>query len=291
VIVIGAQKCGTSALHYYLDLHPEVAMSRPKELNFFLDHSAPDRRDTLLAPGERHLVAPGERNFSRGLDWYAERFPRGARVRGESSPGYTAPWFPEVAERMASVVPDAKLVFIVRDPIERALSHYLHFRADGRERRPADEALAHLDGPYVVRSRYHAALEPYLRHFPRSSVLVISGEDLLRRRRETMREVYAFVGVDDSFWSPKHERERNRTERAGAVQWTARRLASTRLGRLAYRLPEDAKWAVERLAPARRSAARPVLGDAVSERLRSHLRGDAARLRELTGKAFADWSV
>ena len=290
VIVIGAQKCGTSALHYYLGLHPDVAMSDPKELNFFLDAAAPDRREALVGKAERHLAAPGERNWSMGIDWYAERFDAEAPVRGESSPKYTAPWFPDVAERMAAVVPRARLVFCVRDPIERAISHYLHFRSDGRERRDADDALAHLDGPYVVRSRYHASLEPFLRHFPREQVLVLPAEHLLRQRREVIQEVYRFVGVDDSFWSPKLDRERNRGERVGGLQWATRRLGSTRPGRLAYRLPDEVKWTLERLAPGR-SAARPVLTSALRERLRAHFRDDVARLRELTGKDFAGWSV
>src|ERR687894_2292944 len=68
LIVIGAQKCGTSVLHYYLSLHPEVSMSRPKELNFFIE----------------------ERNWPRGLDWYKSQFDGDARVRGEASPNYTA---------------------------------------------------------------------------------------------------------------------------------------------------------------------------------------------------------
>src|SRR6266480_7909195 len=68
LIVLGAQKCGTSGLHYYLSLHPEVWMSRPKELNFFLE----------------------ERNWNRGVDWYRRHFDPDARVRGEASPNYTA---------------------------------------------------------------------------------------------------------------------------------------------------------------------------------------------------------
>src|SRR3954453_13232385 len=68
LVVVGAQKCGTSGLHYYLGLHPEISMSRPKELNFFIE----------------------ERNFSRGVDWYRRHFGPAARVGGESSPKYTA---------------------------------------------------------------------------------------------------------------------------------------------------------------------------------------------------------
>lgn len=157
LIVIGAMKCGTTALHRYLDLHPDVAMSEPKELNFFI---GPER----LAEGcEPPAWLAG--NWHRGLEWYARQF-RPAPVRGEASPGYTSPSSPEAPERMARVLPGARLVYAVRDPVERAVSQYLHHRADGTERRPIEEALLDPSSQYVERGLYHARLEPYLKRFP-----------------------------------------------------------------------------------------------------------------------------
>ena len=104
LIVIGAAKCGTTSLHEYLDLHPEVAMSREKELDFFVE----------------------EKHWGRGVEWYAAQF-EDAPVRGESSPSYTAyPRYRGVPERIRRVVPDAKLVYLVRDPVERIVSHFVH---------------------------------------------------------------------------------------------------------------------------------------------------------------------
>ena len=88
-------------------------MSKPKELNFFIE----------------------ERNWPRGIDWYKAQFDADARVRGEASPNYTA--FPQhqgVPERMASVVPDAKLIYMVRDPLERIAAHWVHNYAKRREK-------------------------------------------------------------------------------------------------------------------------------------------------------------
>src|SRR5919106_4193832 len=94
-VIIGAQKCGTTALHSYLSRHPEVSMSRPKELDFFVEGA----------------------NWEKGVDWYRSRFDGAAKARGESSPNYTAhPMLAGVPERMAELVPDAKLIFMVRDP-------------------------------------------------------------------------------------------------------------------------------------------------------------------------------
>lgn len=150
LIVIGAMKCGTTALHRYLDLHPEVAMSEPKELNFFF---GPERLDERDEPAARSAG-----NWHRGVGWYAMQF-RPAPVRGEASPGYTSPSFPEAAERMARVVPEARLVYAVRDPVARAVSQYLHHRADGTERRPIEEALLDPASQYLARSLYHERLE------------------------------------------------------------------------------------------------------------------------------------
>jgi hypothetical protein len=226
LIVIGAMKCGTTALHRYLDLHPDVAMSEPKELNFFC---GPEQRPN----DEDGTAAWMAGNWHRGVRWYAARF-RPAPVRGEASPGYTSPSFPEAAERMLRVVPNARLVYAVRDPVERAVSQYLHHRADGTEKRPIEEALLDPASQYLERSLYHARLEPYLARFPREQILICAQEDLSSNRRETVRELYRFAGVDDSFRSPKQN-----------LRWNVARSAPVSLDgalrrRLVALLSEDA---------------------------------------------------
>ena len=141
LIVIGAQKCGTSGLHYYLSLHPEVSMSTPKELNFFI----------------------AERNFQRGLEWYSRHFDPAARCRGEASPNYTAyPQHLGVPERIAEVVPDVRLVYIVRDPIERITAHFVHNYAKRREKGDMRATLTHPNTSYVTRSTYFMQLQRFL---------------------------------------------------------------------------------------------------------------------------------
>jgi hypothetical protein len=226
LIVIGAMKCGTTALHRYLGMHPDVAMSEPKELNFFCGPERPvdsgDERSAWLAG-----------NWHRGVGWYAAQF-RPAPVRGEASPGYTSPSFPEAAERMLCVVPGARLVYAVRDPIERAVSQYLHHRVDGTERRSIGEALLDPGSQYLDRSRYHERLEPYLARFPTERIFICAQEDLATRPRETLRELYRFAGVDDSFRPPADDR-RPYTSR-GAQATLGERLRR----RLAAELSEDA---------------------------------------------------
>ena len=167
-------KAGTSSLHYYVDAHPDIAMTRAKELNFFsLD-----------------------RIWAKGTHWYGKQFDPRSRVRGESSPSYSKyPHVPSVPERMATIVPDAKLIYLVRDPIDRAVSHYVHVSESGRDDRTLNEALSQLErNPYLDCSSYAMQLDRYLGHFPRSRILVVQSEALRTRREETLRSIFRFLG-------------------------------------------------------------------------------------------------
>lgn len=188
LVVIGAMKAGTSALHAYLGAHPQVAMSRTKELNFF---NGPDR-----APSgdPSHWWVNGQ--WHRGLAWYATQFDPTATARGEASPAYTSPTFPEVAARMAEVLPDVRLLYAVREPFARALSQYAHHRRDGAERRTPEEALLDEGSHYLARSRYVERLRPFLDLFARDQLHVVVAERLLRHRDDEMRRVFTHVGVD-----------------------------------------------------------------------------------------------
>jgi hypothetical protein len=199
VVLIGAMKCGTSALHAFLDRHPQIAMSEPKELNFFFGPVAGTGQDW-----DRGWAAG---NWSRGVDWYAGHFPADAPVRGESSPGYTSPDHPDVAERMAATIPGARLIYLVRDPIARAVSQYHHHRDEGTERRPIGEAILDPASQYVSRGLYHERLRPFLSCFPPEQILVVAQEELRDRPAATLRRVFQHAGADDTFWCVSYVRD------------------------------------------------------------------------------------
>jgi hypothetical protein len=269
LIVIGAQKCGTSGLHYYLSLHPEISVSRPKELNFFI----------------------AERNWPLGLDWYRSHFDATAKVRSEASPNYTAyPQHLDVPERMHSVVPDAKLLYMVRDPIDRIAAHWVHNYAKRREKGDLRSTLMHPNTSYLTRSHYHAQLQRFLRLYPREQVLVIEQEELRNRRLETLRRVFDFAGVDSSFSHPGFATQRHRT---------SRKRRGTPLTRVLDRLDRKRGTVSARRFRALAGAVLPfgrtievpdVRGALPSETLRS-LRDDAERLRDLTGLDLSGWSI
>lgn len=277
LIIIGAMKCGTSSLHRYLDLHPEVAMSTLKEPNFFLE------------PGSSWS------NWERGLGWYRSLFDAGARVRGEASVNYTSrPFSDGVAERMAATLPDVRLIYMVRDPIERAVSHYLHARAAGREKRPIEVVLADFDSRYVRRGLYASQLEPFLDAFGGDRIHVDAQERLLADREGTLRRVFAFLEVDDSFSSPEFERmwevTAGKTRKFTIAYRLSRRLGGAdRWGTLPPRL----RWLGERIAfhPTGGGVRRPAISEELRARLEELYAPEAARLREFSGLRLEDWSV
>jgi Sulfotransferase family len=201
LIVIGAMKCGTTSLHHYLDQHPDVAMSRIKELNFFFGPA-----DTCGDGDGPPDWARG--NWHRGTSWYAAQFDPTSRVRGEASPGYTSPSHRQVAGRMAAVVPDAQLVYVVRDPVGRAVSQYCHHRREGCEPRDLADALLDPGSQYVARGRYAERLAPFL-DAGAHAVTIVAQEELDRDRRATLRRLLRVVGVDDEVWSPAMGERRN----------------------------------------------------------------------------------
>jgi hypothetical protein len=274
LIVIGAAKCGTTSLHEYLDEHPQISMSREKELHFFVDR----------------------KNWGRGLAWYESHFDPSARVRGESSPGYSAfPLYRGVPERMAETIPDAKLIYLVRDPVERIVSHYTHRTVNWPKMPTLEKALAdpHLREWLVTPSRYWLQLEQYLARFPSEQILVVDSDELRASRVDVLARIFAFLGVDSAFRSPGFVRTHNaatgriRRNRAGeAVSVLLERtLGSTRSQMLRARAPRALK------APFRSEAPPAVLPETLRAELEEELRDEVARLRAHTGLAFAGWTL
>ncbi len=193
-LVIGAQKCGTTALYTYLRAHPEIVGPFWKEVSFF------------------------DRHWWRGEAWYRGQLPLRSegKLVGEASPSYV--FHPLGPERVHSLVPNVRLIVLVREPAERAYSHYQHEVAFGREPLSFEEALEaeseRLDGEverlqadprafshawwdhaYVQRGLYADQLERWLELFPREQVLVLTTDELGARPAETYATVLDFVGA------------------------------------------------------------------------------------------------
>lgn len=193
-----------------------------------------------------------------------------------------------------------KLVYVVRDPLERFVSHYGQRRAQGREPLALDAVVDQIDRPWdefmiecMVAGSYATQLEQYLKVFPSAQLLVVDLADLRGQPRETLRKLFGFLGVDEGFVSPRFDKRHNAAE--GRHRGTAQSawMRTSRLSDAVRLLPRRPREML--LKPAKRvlsrSVAPPELGAGAQQRLRDALGEEVGRLRELTGQAFATWSV
>jgi Sulfotransferase family len=260
--VIGAPKAGTTSLHAYLAEHPEIAMSSNKEPMCF--------------------AGP---HWLERLSEYGELFERRARVRGESSTAYSAyPWSADVPDRVRATVPEARIIYCVRDPIERMLAHYAQNVWDRLGQRPFDELMDDLEDEMnmpVWTSRYATQYERWAERFDAERILVLEQRDLLERRAHTLRRVFEFLGVDPDFTSPSWDVRHNTAGDHRVPSTLADRLGPERARRLG-RLP-----GVRRLLE--RPVRKPQLTAEQRRRVVALLEPEAQRFHELTGVAIDDW--
>jgi hypothetical protein len=276
LIIIGGLKCGTTSIHHYMGLHPEVQMSKPKELNFFVS----------------------ELNWDLGMDWYRSRFDDRFAVRGESSPHYTnMPRFGGVPERIREHCPDAKLLYMVRDPIKRMLSHWVHATGAGYEHGALEDVLSRPDSAYVQRSMYWMQLQPYLRLFERDRIEVITAEELGSHREETLRRAFRYAGVDENFTHEQFDREWEKSSAKSSDKYQVMEKLIKLPGLRSFdrnfdRLPESLRWMVEKVVhdPEKPSAPKPQLSEPMFEQMRGWFRDDVAGLQEFAGRRFEGWN-
>lgn len=266
VFLVGAAKCGTSSLHHYLDQHPAVSMTSDKEPSIFTSRSW---RDELPRYGQ--LLDPS------------------APVRGESSTNYSKyPAFSDVPGRIAEVVPDALLIYVVGDPIPRCIAHYAQNVAAGIETRAIGEAVSDFDDPrntYVWAGRYATQLERYLEHFPLSSVLVLDQADLLGDRLTTIRKVFRFLSIDEGFTSPRFEEVMNTRKAQRRLGTVGNRLRRSRPVELYRKLPPGWRRPLSKSTRhlLSRPVSRPELDPGLVSELRALYEDEIARLAALTG--------
>jgi hypothetical protein len=174
-VIIGAMKCGTSTLHAQLSAQPQFFMSEPKEPNFFSN-------DEIYAKGEA---------------WYRSLFakaPEGA-IKGESSTHYTKlPTYPKTVDRLAALIPHAKLIYVTRDPIERLVSQYIHEWTEGRITCGIDVAIdKHPE--LIAFSRYGYQLQPFIERFGRERILHVEFDRMTAEPDETLKRIAGFLGA------------------------------------------------------------------------------------------------
>lgn len=176
-IIVGGMKCGTSSLFNYLNQHPQLSGSIYKELRYFSHNEY----------------------YSKGEKWYRSHFPLKKKLPAgsltfEASPDYLAS--PETPERMEKLVPDTKIIALLRNPTDRAISHYFHSIKKGWRQGKILGAMKVEDTIFKQRGLYKKQLERYYKLFPSENILVLGSETFFENPVETLKQVYLFLGVD-----------------------------------------------------------------------------------------------
>jgi hypothetical protein len=296
-LLVGAPKAGTTALHAALAQHPGLFLSTPKEPKYYLCGDSPP--PAYRGPGDAHSNREWVWQRQRYLDLFADA--REDQQAGESTPFYL--YHRDARRRIAADLPNARLVAVLRDPVDRAYSNWMHLWADGlepcadvlqacaRERERVEAGWAPF-WHYRGLGMYGRQLADLYEHFPREQTLVLRYRELVDEPRDTLNRVCRFLGVAEDVVTEipagnsrpfVHHSARTRllgpVVRAGAAAgqflppaaW--RRVSRPLVGQLHQR----GKPARPRLTPEQREA------------LLAPFLDDLTLLEEVTGQSFADW--
>lgn len=211
-IIVGAQKAGTTSLYSYLKLHPQIYPGVKKEIQFF------------------------SINYSKGVAWYRSHFPlitkaKKGLITGEATPYYL--YHPHAAKRIAETLPNVKLIILLRDPVERAISAYWFSMSLGNENLSIHEAFKrekdllagekekmisnehyysvnHRSYSFLDRSKYVEQLKNYFQYFERDKIMIIKSEDFFDNPDETYKKVLSFLDLS-SHSLPKYKPQNTNT--------------------------------------------------------------------------------
>jgi hypothetical protein len=277
LFIVGAMKSGTTSLHNYLGAHPGVFMCEPKEPGYFVE----------------------ELTLSRGPQWYSSLFD-GAKdetILGESSTHYAKlPVYRGVPERIAQFNEHARFIYVMRDPVQRVISHYWHNVRNLRweaERRDMLTAVKR-DPQYQAFSDYAMQLEPYIKLFGRDRIYVTTFESLTTEPCAAVQAVFRWLGVDQTYVPPTLDRRWNSApEKAMRVRGLGllNMLRHSPLwGQVAPWIPAEVRAFGNKLAERPVSAASEP-ADEVVDYLRPRLQDRTTALVELLGRDFPEWAT
>ena len=191
LFIVGAMKSGTTSLHEYLNEHPEIFMSSFKEPSFFVEN------EQLLKHWPRIKYKP----FWKSEEEYLKLFEDAgnAKIIGESSTTYAKlDELTGVAERLHQFNPSAKIIYVMRDPIKRTISHYWHMVQDHDEMKSPLEAIK-ADNRYLDVSYYAKQLKPYYSLYREDQIMCFTFEEMLQEPERILKNIFKWLGVDENF--------------------------------------------------------------------------------------------
>jgi len=262
-IIVGAMKCATTTLHRQLQCQPGIFMTdKTDEPSFFSNDEA----------------------YARGIEWYESLFAgaQASAISGESSTAYTKlPTYRRTVKRMRAALPHVRLIYIMRHPIDRLVSHYIHEWTQGVLSLPIDRAVDEF--PELIHySRYAMQLRPYLATYPAEQILPVFSERLRARPQQELARVCRFLGYPRRpKWHEEVGSQNVSAERLRRCRWRDAVVNQRILARLRRALvPKSTREAVKKLWTIRK---RPMLAPEQAERLAGIFDEDLAELGSWLG--------
>jgi hypothetical protein len=202
-LVVGAEKAATTWLYNRLKDHPEIYLPETKEVHFF------NKFDSNLKEIDR---------FERmGLGWYEQFFRNYNKKQaiGEVTPMYLCD--PEAPFRIKKVLPDVKIIMVLRDPIDRAYSHYWMAKNKKHTQLSFEEAVDKKEPRFIQRGLYHKQLRVFLELFPIENIKVILFEDIKKNNIKELSDVYSFLGVNNKYIPEGVNNKENSAQRPKSI--------------------------------------------------------------------------
>ncbi len=287
LFLIGAMKSGTTTLHDLLARHPQICMCNPKEPCYFVDP----------AVLETHWPEMWRLGFWEDERAYLRLFAAkpNAKFFGESSTDYSKqPAITGVVERIAAFSSDARFVYIMRDPVERTISHYWHMVEHRGETRNPIDAIRR-DRHYVDVSNYAYQLKPYVERFGRDRIFALTFEGLVSDTDACLRALQAWLAVDEmSLLEGVAEAKNTTPEKIVAQRNGTGWLNSLRHSSVWKHLGPKVPVSVRQLGVAmveRKIARREVDVSELIDYLRPIQREQTAELANLLGRQFDEWKT
>jgi len=267
-LIIGAMKCGTTSLCKYLRAHPDIYLPKRAEIEFF-----------------------SERFLTDDLRVYESIFNSHEKVVVDNSPGYSmVHMYIGVAERIYSTLPNAKIIYLVRNPIDRLHSHYMHNFLLGKEKEnfnfyeKGDLKKSH----YIFTSRYFSQLCEYLKFFKSDQIQLIQSEELRDNRKKTIEELFKFLKVDSEFWHKDYEIAYHQTSKKGKKNILGKIIYKLRLSKtLKPYIPQLIERIFKKISEQRCFI--PDFPREVKERIIDYLEEDIMQIESYTGWDLSHW--
>jgi hypothetical protein len=267
-IIIGAMKCGTTSFCKYLRAHPDIFLPKKAEIEFFSE------------------------GFPRNsLGYYESLFKCREKVVVDNSPGYSMVHkYKAVAERIYSTLPSAKIIYLVRNPIDRLHSHYTHSFLLGKENSDFYlSARAEIKkNHYISTSRYFSQLNEYLKFFNNAKIKLIQAEELRNDRKKTIQKVFKFLKVNPEFWHKDYDISYHQSSLKGKKNIIGKIIYKLRLSKkIKPFIPEIIERHFKKITEHNYSI--PDMPREVKEKIIEHLEADIMKLESYTGWDLSHW--